>query len=93
MSGFACLWFFIIITIFFFFQALFYSLLRARTRRVISSQDEDAAFAQRLQREEFLQVYRGEARSSQVSISYWVVSNTYILFVFACFILVSLPCF
>ncbi|XP_057451603.1 uncharacterized protein LOC130743391 isoform X2 [Lotus japonicus] len=62
-------------------SALFYSLLRARTRRVISSQDEDAAFAQRLQSEEFLQVYRGEARSSQASISCWVVFSAINLFV------------
>ncbi|XP_057437440.1 uncharacterized protein LOC130729646 isoform X2 [Lotus japonicus] len=43
---------------------------RVRTRRVVSNQDEDAALALRLQREEFLQVYRGGSQEqSSTSLS------------------------
>ncbi|OIW03000.1 hypothetical protein TanjilG_13637 [Lupinus angustifolius] len=44
------------------------SSVRTRTRRgITTSQDEDAALAQRLQREEFMQAFRGTSQEQQTS--------------------------
>ncbi|KAE9599514.1 hypothetical protein Lal_00039526 [Lupinus albus] len=45
------------------------SSVRTRTRRGITSQDEDVALAQRLQREEFMQAFRGKNQEQQTSAS------------------------
>ncbi|XP_045794006.1 E3 ubiquitin-protein ligase rnf168-like isoform X1 [Trifolium pratense] len=45
------------------------SSVRGRTRRGVSAQDEDAAFALRLQREEFMHAFRGSSNNQEQSSS------------------------